>query len=52
MGISQDERLMKGNKKIDQVDSFTYLSSIIGKDGGNNKDVKSRITTDQGIFNS
>ena len=29
-----------GNEKIDQLDSFTYLGSIISKDGGCREDVK------------
>ena len=28
IGISEDEKVMLGNEKIDQVDSFTYLGSI------------------------
>ena len=34
---------MLGNEKIDQVSSFTYLGSIISKDGGSSEDVESRI---------
>ena len=41
---------MLGNKQIDQVDTFTYLGSIISKDCGSNKDVKSRIAKAQGVF--
>ena len=37
-------------KKIDQVGSFTYLGSIIGKDGGSSDDIKSRIARAQGLF--
>ena len=32
-----------GNERIDQVDSFNYLGSIISKHGGSSEDVKSRI---------
>jgi hypothetical protein len=39
-----------GNKKIDQVNSFTYLGRIISKDGGSSEDVKSRIAKAQGVF--
>ena len=42
-GISEDEKVTLGNDKIDRVDSFTYLGSIISKDGGSSQDVKSRI---------
>ena len=39
-----------GNEKIDQVGSFSYLGSIISKDGGSSEDVKSRIARAQGVF--
>jgi hypothetical protein len=39
-----------GNEKIDQVCSFTYLGSIIGKDCGSSEDFKSRIAKAQGVF--
>jgi len=39
-----------GNEKIDQVDSSTYLGSIITKDDGGIEDVKSRIAKAQGGF--
>ena len=50
LGISEDKRMTFGNEKIDQVGSFTYLGSIISKDGGSSKDVKSRIAKAQGVF--
>ena len=40
LGISEDEKVTMGNEKIDQVGSFTYLGSIISKDGGSSEDVK------------
>ena len=48
LGISEDEKATLGNKKIDQVDSFTYLGSIIIKAGGSSEDVRSRIAKAQG----
>ena len=42
-GISEDEKVTLGNEKIDQVGSFTYLGSIISKEGGSSEDVKSRM---------
>ena len=33
LGISEDEKVTLCNEKIDQVGSFTYLGSIISKDG-------------------
>ena len=49
LGISEEEKVTLGNKKIDQVGSFTYLGSIISKDGGSSEDDKSRIKA-QGVF--
>ena len=43
LGISEDEKMTLGNKKIDQVNSFTYLGIITSKGGGSSEDVKSRI---------
>ena len=40
LGRSEDEKVTLGNEKIDQVGSFTYLGSIISKDGGSSEDVK------------
>ena len=50
LGISEDEKVTFGNEKIDQVGSFTYLGSIISKDGGSNAYVKSRIAKARGVF--
>ena len=50
LGISKDEKVTLGNDKIDQVGSFTYLGSIVSKDGGSSNDVKSRIAKPQGVF--
>ena len=41
-----------GNKKIDQMDIFSYLCSIISKDGGSSEDVKIRIAMTQGVFHN
>ena len=41
---------MLGNEKIDQVDSFTYLGSIISKDGGSSEDAKIRIERSKVFF--
>ena len=50
LGISEDEKVILGNETIDQAGSFTYLGSIISKDGGSSEDVKSRIAKAQGVF--
>ena len=50
LAISEDEKAMLGNEKIDQVGSFTNLGSIITTDGGSREDVKSRMTKAQGVF--
>ena len=44
------KKLTLGNENIDQVDSFTYLGSIISEDGGYFEDVKSRIAKAEGVF--
>ena len=41
---------MLGNDKIDQVDSFPYLGSILSKDCVCSDDVKCRIAKAQGVF--
>ena len=50
LGISKHEKVTLGNKNIDQVGSYTYLGSIISKDGGSSEDVKSRMAKAQGAF--
>ena len=50
LGIREDEKVTSSNEKIDQVGSFTYLDSIIVKDGGSSEDVKSRLAKAQGVF--
>ena len=50
LGISEDEQVTLGNEKIDKVWSFSYLGSIISKDGGSSEDVKNRIAKVQGVF--
>ena len=52
LGISEDEKVTFGNEKIDQMDSFTYLVSIISKEGGSSEDVKSRKAKTQGFFHN
>ena len=47
---SEGEEVMLGNKKIDQVDSFTYLGGTISKDGRYSEDVKSRIAKAKDVF--
>ena len=47
LGINVDKKVMIGNEKIIQVDSFTYLGSMISKDGGCSEDVKSKIAKTQ-----
>ena len=50
LGISEDEKVTLGNEKIDQVGSFTYLGSIISKDGRSREDVRSRVAKALGVF--
>ena len=51
LGISEGEKVL-GNEKIDQVDSFTYLGSIISKDGGCRDDAKNRIARPRVFFHN
>ena len=50
LGISEDDKVTLRNEKIDRVDNFTYLGSIISKDGGRSEYVKSKIAKVQGVF--
>ena len=43
LGISEDDKVTLDNEKLDQVDSFTYLGSIMSKDTGRSEDVRSSI---------
>ena len=49
LGISEDEEVILANENIDQICRFTYLGSIISKDGGSSEGVKSRIVKAQGV---
>ena len=50
LGINEDEKVTLANEKIDQVDSFTYLGSIISKNGGSSEDVESIIANAHGVL--
>jgi len=39
IGISKVEEVVQGNEKMDQVNSFIYLGSIISTDPGQSEDV-------------
>ena len=49
LGISKGEVVMSGNEKINQLDSFIYLGSIISKNGGCSEDVESRLAKAQSL---
>jgi hypothetical protein len=38
-----EEKLSITNKEIEQVESFTYLGSIVTQDGGTDQDINQRI---------
>ena len=42
LGIGEDEKVANGwvTSRLASMDSFTYLGSIISKDGGSSEDVK------------
>ena len=50
--MSEDEKVTLGNERIDQVDRFTFLGSVISKDSGSSDDVKRRTAMAQGVFHS
>jgi len=52
VGTSEDEKVTLGNEKIDQMESFTYLRSIISKDSGSSEDIKTRIAKLKVFFHS
>ena len=41
---------MLGNEKIDQINRFTYLGSIISKDGGCSEDIRCKNSEGSGCF--
>jgi len=43
LGISAEKKVTFGNQKIDLMDRFSFLGSIISKDGVGSEDVKSGI---------
>jgi hypothetical protein len=45
-----EEKLNIYDKEVEQVDSFTYLGSIVTKDGGVDEDVRSWIRKASGAF--
>ena len=50
LGISEDEKVILTNEKIDRVERFAYHGSIISKDDECSEGVKSRIAKAQGVF--
>jgi len=48
LGINKREEMMLGNQKINELDNFTCLGSIISYEGGYSEDVKRRIAKAQG----
>lgn len=45
-----DERLQVNNVEVEEVDSFVYLGSVVGKSGGSDEDVEARIKKARGTF--
>jgi hypothetical protein len=44
------EKLSIGGKEIEQVDSFTYLGSIVTSDGGSEESIRVQIRKENGAF--
>lgn len=47
-----EARVMLDDQAIEEVDSFTYLGSVVNKTGGSDEDVRIRIGKARGAFNS
>jgi hypothetical protein len=45
-----EEKLNIYEKEVERVDSYTHLGSIVTKDGGADKDVRSQIRKANGAF--
>ena len=50
--ISEGEKVILRNKKVDLADSFTYRGSITRKHGGCNEDVKVEYPWPRVVFHS
>ena len=49
-GTSQSQPVMLGGEELEEVDSFTYLGSIISKQGGTEEDIGARIGKARAVF--
>ena len=49
---NRQEAIQLQGKEIQEADSFTYLGSVVSKDGGTDEDVRNRINKARHAFNT
>ena len=49
---NRQEAIQLQGKEIKEADSFTYLSSVVSKDGGTDEDIRIRINKARHAFNT
>ena len=49
---NRQEAIQLQGKKIKEADSFTYLGSVVSKDGGTDEDIRNRINKAGHAFNT
>ena len=47
---SSREKILVDGKEVDDVEEFTYLGAIVGKEGGGSKDIMHRLQKACGVF--
>ena len=54
MGVNtnRQEAVQLQGKEIKEADSFTYLGSVVSKDGGTDEDIRNRINKARHAFNA
>ena len=49
---NRQEAIQLQGKEIKEADSFTYLGSVVSKDGGTDEDIRNRINKARHAFNT
>ena len=49
---NRQEAIQLQGKEIKEADSFTYLGSVVSKDGGTDEDIRNRINKPRHAFNT
>lgn len=50
INAANDEAVMLGEKALEEVNSFTYLGSIVNKQGGSDEDIRARIGKARAVY--